>query len=92
MNGLERRMTYRLTQEWVGLKRQQPFPSIDFLNPNTFSVDWNQCVLIRLLDDAAQPKEESLEFEFVGDSFIKDAPVVSAGKNVCSIPKIPYFR
>lgn len=87
MNGYERRMTYRLTSEWVGLKRQRPFPSIDFLNPNSFSIDWNQCVLIRLLDGQRPPREESLEFEFVGDSFRKDAPALSAGVRVSSIPE-----
>ena len=85
MNGHERRMTYRVTSEWVGLKRQQPFPSIDFLHPNTFSVDWNQCVLIRLLDSQKPPREDSLEFEFIGDAFRKDAPALAAGTRASSI-------
>ena len=86
MNGAERRMTYRLTNEWVGLKRQQPFPPIDSLNPNTSSIDWNACVLIRLLDHQCSPLEENLEFEFVGKSLRKDAPVLAAGSRVSAIP------
>ncbi len=87
MNGHERRMTYRVTTEWVGLKRQLPFPSIDFLNPKTFSVDWDQCILIRLLDNQNIPREDSLEFEFVGKSFQKDAPTLAAGACGSSIPE-----
>lgn len=87
MNGHERRMTYRVTTEWVGLKRQLPFPSIDFLNPKTFSVDWDQCILIRLLDNQNIPREDSLEFEFVGKSFQKDAPTLAAGACVSAIPE-----
>ena len=87
MNVPERRMTYRVASEWVGLKRQQPFPSIDFLHPNTFSVDWNQCVLVRLLDGQKLPRADSLEFEFVGDRFRKDAPALAAGTRVSSIPE-----
>jgi hypothetical protein len=87
MNGQERRMTYRLTSEWVGLKRQQRFPPIGYLNPNTLSVDWNQCVLIRLMDDQMPPREECLEFEFVGEKFLKDAPSLAAGSPVSAIPE-----
>jgi len=87
MNGLERRMTYRVTSEWVGLKRQKIFPSIDFLHPNTFSVDWNHCVLIRLVDSQNPLRADSLEFEFIGDSFRKDSPALAAGARVSSIPE-----
>ena len=79
-------MTYRLTGEWVGLKRQQRYPSIDHLNPNTFSVDWNQCVLVRILDGRISALTENLEFEFVGDGLRKDAPGLSAGARVSDIP------
>jgi hypothetical protein len=86
MNGLERRMTYRVTGEWVGLKRKKLFPSIDFLHPNTFSVDWNECVLVRLLNSWTPPGGDSLEFEFIGGSFRNDAPVLAAGARVSSVP------
>jgi hypothetical protein len=87
MDGHERRMTYRMISEWVGLKRQCPFPSIDFLHPNTFSVDWQQCVLFRLLDDQNSPGEDSVEFEFIGNVFRKDAPALAAGGRLSAIPK-----
>ena len=87
MNGDDRRMTYRVTSEWVGLKRQKPFPSIDFLHPKTFSVDWNQCVLIRLLDTGETPQEDGLEFEFIGNSFRKDAPALAVGTRASSTPE-----
>ena len=87
MNDHERRMTYRLTGAWVGLKRQRPFPSIDFLHPNTFSIDWHQCVLFRLLDKPKPASEDSVEFEFIGESFRKDAPAIAAGTRVSAVPK-----
>jgi hypothetical protein len=87
MNGPERRMTYRLTSEWVGLKRHQPYPPIDSLNPNTSSIDWNACILIRLLEPQAISLEERLEFEFVGKSFRKDAPKLAPGSRVAAIPE-----
>ena len=87
MSGDERRITYRLTSEWLGLKRQQPFPSIDFLDPNRFSVDWNQCVLIRLLGDEQNPGEESFEFEFIGAGFRKDAMALTVGTRLNAVPE-----
>lgn len=86
MNDHERRMTYRVTSEWVALKRQNAFPSIDFLHPKTFSVDWNCCVLIRLLDNPQSRMEDKLEFEFVGSDFRKDCPSLDAGACVSSVP------
>ena len=80
MDDHERRMTYRVISEWVGLKREKPIPSIDYLHPNSFSVDWNQCVLIRLLDIQKPLRADSLEFEFIGESFRKDAPAFAAGR------------
>ena len=83
----ERRMTYRMISEWVGLKRQRPFPSIDFLHPNTFSVDWQQCVLFRLLDKQISPEDDSVDFEFIGNIFRKDAPTLAAGGRLSAVPK-----
>lgn len=80
-------MTYRVASEWVGLKRDKTFPSIDFLHPNTFSVDWTDCVLIRLLDQQEPLREDSLEFEFIGDGFNSDSPALAAGARVSSVPK-----
>lgn len=85
MDDQERRMTYRVTSEWVGLKRDKKFPSIDFLHPNSFSVDWNQCVLIRLLNSEIAPGADSLEYEFIGEGFRRDTPVPAAGLRVGSI-------
>ncbi len=87
MNDHERRMTYRLTGAWLGLKRQRPFPSIDFLHPDTFSIDWHQCVLFRLLDRLKPASEDGVEFEFIGESFRKDAPAIAAGTRVSAVPK-----
>lgn len=87
MSGDERRITFRVTSEWLGLKRQQPFPSIDFLDPNRFSVDWNQCVLIRLLGGDQPPGDESFEFEFIGAEFRKDAPALTVGTRLSAIPE-----
>lgn len=86
MDAAERRMTYRVTSEWVALKRQQPFPSIDFLNPKTFSVDWASCMLIRSLADTPCPSNEALEFEFIGRNFRKDAPALESGHRLTAIP------
>lgn len=79
-------MTHRVTGEWVGLKRQQPFPSIDFLHPSSFSVDWDCCVLVRCLAEGGEPAEDTLEFEFVGKSFRRDAPLCTAGECLASVP------
>lgn len=86
MDAQERRMTHRVTGEWVGLKRQQPFPSIDFLHPRSFSVDWDCCVLVRGLAEADGPAEDALEFEFVGKSFRRDAPLCTAGEPLALVP------
>lgn len=79
-------MTYRVTSEWVALRRNQPFPSIDFLHPRTFSVDWENCALIRSLADTASPPSDTLEFEFIGKVFRKDAPDVEPGRRVSTVP------
>lgn len=79
-------MTYRVTSEWVGLKRNHPFPSIDFLNPKSFSVDWNSCILIRAVAGPARPIDEALEFEFVGKSFRKEAPGLTTGERLDAVP------
>lgn len=86
MSDYERRMTYRVTSEWVGLNREGSFPSIDFLHPKTFSVDWDQCVLVRRLDPPPASPGDDLEFEFVGSTLRQDAPSVTAGTRVSSIP------
>lgn len=86
MDAAERRMTYRVTSEWVALKRQQTIPSIDFLNPKTFSVDWSNCVLIRSLAESPSPSEETLEFEFIGRNFRKDAPALESGQRLIAVP------
>jgi hypothetical protein len=86
MDAQERRMTHRVTGEWIGLKRQQPFPSIDFLDPRSFSVDWDSCVLVRCLAGAATPGHDALEFEFVGRSFRKEAPLCTAGERLAAVP------
>jgi len=87
MSGDERRITYRLTSEWLGLKRHQPFPSIDLLDPNRFSVDWNQSVLIRLLGGEPNSGEECFEFEFIGADFRKDAPALAVGMRLSEVPE-----
>lgn len=79
-------MTHRVTGEWIGLKRQQPFPSIDFLDPRSFSVDWDSCVLVRCLAEAAAPGDRAIEFEFVGRSFRRDAPLCTAGERLDAVP------
>ena len=79
-------MTYRVISEWVALNRQGSFPSIDFLHPRTFSVDWTHCVLIRRLNTTPISPGGDLEFEFVGSALRRDAPSVAAGTYVSSIP------
>ena len=86
MDAKEHRMTYRVTSEWVGLKRSASFPSIDFLHPKKFSVDWDNCVLVRALEPACPPVPAALEFEFVGKGFRKDAPDCSAGVRLSTVP------
>jgi hypothetical protein len=85
MDQSERRMTQRVTSEWVALKRQKPLPSIDFLHPKTFSVDWGNCVLIRSLMDTACPPIDALEFEFIGKNFKADAPGLSHGARLSAV-------
>ena len=79
-------MTHRVTGEWIGLKRQQAYPSIDFLDPRSFSVDWDSCILVRCLPEAAAPGDRVLEFEFVGRSFRRDAPLCAAGERLEAVP------
>lgn len=86
MDARERRMTYRVTSEWVGLKRNKPFPSIDFLHPRTFSVDWDSCVLVHAVEPGVEPEAATLEFEFVGKHFRKDAPGCAAGTVLAAVP------
>jgi hypothetical protein len=81
----ERRMVFRVTREWVVLKRQRPYPSINHLNPSTFSTDWNWCLIARSLSDDVTIKEQ-LEFEFVGREFQKDAPSCVAGTRLAAVP------
>jgi len=88
MDARERRMTYRVTSEWVGLKRNKTFPSIDFLHPRTFSVDWECCVLVRALEPKCPPVPAALEFEFVGRSFRKDTPACGAGVRLSAVPSL----
>lgn len=79
-------MTHRVTSEWVALKRQLAFPLIDFLHPKTFSIDWQNCVLVRSLADIDNPPREVLEFEFVGANFRKDAPGLTGGERLSAVP------
>lgn len=79
-------MTYRVTSEWVALKRQHSFPSIDFLHPKTFSVDWRNCILVRSHLDIESPPSEALEFEFIGGSFRKDTPGLTTGERLSAVP------
>lgn len=82
----ERRMTTRVAREWVGIKRQNPYPSINHLNPTTFSANWDWCILARSVSDDVTPTKDSLEFEFVGRNFHHDAPLCVAGTHLASIP------
>jgi hypothetical protein len=86
MDAQERRMTHRVTGEWVGLKRQQPFPSIDFLHPRRFSVDWDCCIIVRSRGEDFPSVQDALEFEFVGKRFRRDAPLCTAGERLNSVP------
>ncbi|MBT5459272.1 MAG: hypothetical protein HOK82_21960 [Rhodospirillaceae bacterium] len=86
MDTAERRMTYRVTSEWVALKRHHWFPSIDFLHPKTFSVDWENCVLVRSLVAGENSPDEALEFEFIGSNFRKDTPDLATGERLSAVP------
>ena len=79
-------MTYKVTSEWVALKRQHAFPSIDFLHPRTFSVDWQNCILVRSLADECEAQSETLEFEYIGGAFRKDAPGIASGERLSTVP------
>lgn len=82
----ERRMVFRVAREWVILKRQKPYPSINHLHPSTFSTDWSWCLIARSLSDRDTPTKDRLEFEFVGGSFHEDAPSCVAGTRLDSVP------
>jgi hypothetical protein len=79
-------MTTRVAREWVSLKRQKPYPSINHLNPKTFSADWDWCFIARSASDIGSPTKERLEFEFVGRRFYSDAPSCGAGTRVAMVP------
>lgn len=85
-NRSERRMTARIAREWASLKRQNPYPSINHLNPGTFTVGWDWCVLARLAVDSGTATKGDLEFEFVGRGFQEDAPSCAAGTRLASVP------
>ncbi len=82
----ERRMTSRVAREWISMKRGRAFPSINHLNPATFPVIWDWCALVRSEPGDAAPNADALEFEFVGDKFLADAPSCAAGTRLGAVP------
>jgi hypothetical protein len=88
----ERRMTARLAREWVSLKRQNRYASINHLNPTTFTVGWEWGVLVRSVLDGDAPTKDGLEFEFVGRGFHEDAPSCVAGTRLAAVPDRSRLR
>lgn len=88
----ERRMVFRITREWIVLKREKPYPSINHLHPATFSADWSWCFIARAIGDGAVSAEAQLEFEFVGRNFQEDAPSCTAGTLLAAAPAQSRLR
>lgn len=81
----ERRLVYRVVREWLSVRRLRSLPSIDDLNPRSFSIDWHWCVLVHLGDEAGLAVDRA-RFELVGGGFLEEAPGCTAGTSVSAVP------
>ena len=64
-------MVHRVFREWISLRRLGNDPSINELNPKTFTSEWSWCFLARrVVKD--RPDTHDLVLEFVGKSLFSD--------------------